>query len=432
MSNSLAIAAVTAVLRDAIVNRMALPPVSTAVGPVTVSSLPPDRIDVTGANDPDQINVFLHQLSRNTGWAGADLPGFDPGGERVGNPPLVLNLHYLVTTYGQAPYHAEILLGEVVQAFHERPIFTPAEIEAALHPAVPPGDFLEELGDSGLDRQFERIRIVPESLNTEELSRLWSAMQTNLRLTAAFQVSAVMLESRRPTRRALPVRRPLGNAVPAARPVLAGVAAAGDPAAPIVPGVELRLTGRRLTAEDMSVSVEGIDLTAEISERSSGEVVLALPSPPPPGLRAGVARVRILHRRALGDPPVPHDAVSSNLEVFVLRPLLSLGAPAVTESVMEDGDTLQSGTLELTLEPAVGVDQEVALLLNDLASGRSYRLLAPEGNGIAAPATETAAVQVPFERVVAGTYVARVEVDGAESVLTADGSGVFDGPTVTF
>jgi len=39
-------------------------------------------------------------------------------------------------------------------------------------------------------------------------------------------------------------------------------------------------------------------------------------------------------------------------------------------------------------------------------------------------------VEIPFSRVVAGEYLVRVQVDRAESLLAADGTGVFATPRV--
>ena len=57
-----------------------------------------------------------------------------------------------------------------------------------------------------------------------------------------------------------------------------------------------------------------------------------------------------------------------------------------------------------------------------------YRLQAPPNNGAAANAAEVAQIAFPFRRLIRGPYLIRVSIDGAESVLTVDGNGVYDGP----
>ncbi|NJL42069.1 MAG: DUF4255 domain-containing protein [Leptolyngbyaceae cyanobacterium SM1_4_3] len=69
MSNTLAIAAVTAMLKDILENRLANHAVAISIGDLLVTALPPDRISV-GSDERPQLNVFLYQVSqnRNADW----------------------------------------------------------------------------------------------------------------------------------------------------------------------------------------------------------------------------------------------------------------------------------------------------------------------------------------------------------------------------
>src|SRR5262249_57759724 len=58
---------------------------------------------------------------------------------------------------------------------------------------------------SDLADQVESIRLTPQALSTEEISKLWTAIQSHYRPTAAYQASVVLIESRRSRRAALPV-----------------------------------------------------------------------------------------------------------------------------------------------------------------------------------------------------------------------------------
>ena len=55
---------------------------------------------------------------------------------------------------------------------------------------------------------------------------------------------------------------------------------------------------------------------------------------------------------------------------------------------------------------------------------------APSNNGLPGGVPDAATIEILFQRVVAGTYLVRVHVDGAESILTPDGSGQFATPRV--
>src|SRR5688500_2501290 len=113
MSNALALAAVTAVLMDLLQNTLIDNDLSAGLGEVKVTAMPPDRV-IAGQNGnvTNQLNLFLYRVSPNQGWRNVGLPSRSShSGERLSNPPLALDLHYLLTAYGRSDLDAEILLG---------------------------------------------------------------------------------------------------------------------------------------------------------------------------------------------------------------------------------------------------------------------------------------------------------------------------------
>ncbi|HZM83329.1 MAG TPA: DUF4255 domain-containing protein [Candidatus Limnocylindrales bacterium] len=209
MSTALAIGAVSAVLRNVLDNGLidAVPAVGS---PVTVSVKAPDLIKVDKPDDPPQLNLFLYRVSENAGWRNMDLPSRDSSGHRIANPPLALNLHYLLTAYGKEDLQAEMLLGYGMFLLHERPFLDRAAIRNALlfdplNPTslVPPA--FQSPAHAGLADQFETLKITWELLDLEGMSKLWSATQCHYRPSAAFQVSVVLIEPSRPSASPLPV-----------------------------------------------------------------------------------------------------------------------------------------------------------------------------------------------------------------------------------
>jgi len=208
MSSAFAIAAVTAVLKDLLNDGLNDQDFSD-LGNVTVTAVPPDRIVSTNAEERSQINLFMYHVTPNSGWRNVGLPSRDAQGARLTNPPLALDLHYLVTAYGAQEFHAEVLLGYAMQLLHETPILTRKMINDTLKPPLPPEVSLppgiKMLSTSDLAEQVETIKIWPETLTTEEMSRLWTATQGRYRPTAAYQVSVVLIQETKPVRAALPV-----------------------------------------------------------------------------------------------------------------------------------------------------------------------------------------------------------------------------------
>jgi Pvc16 N-terminal domain len=211
VSTALAIAGVTEVLRDLLNNGIVDNNVAGIVGQtVTVSTSPPDRVPAADGTETTQLNLFLRQVTPNLGWRNENLPSRDASGRaRLSNPPLALDLHYLISAYGAADLHAEILLGYAMQLLHENPVLTRQAIRVALQrapddaAALPPA--LRALAASGLEDQVEQLRITPEFLNSEELSKFWTAAQARYRSSAGYQVSVVLIQATAPAPSPLPV-----------------------------------------------------------------------------------------------------------------------------------------------------------------------------------------------------------------------------------
>jgi hypothetical protein len=207
MSSPLAIGAVSAVLRNLLDN--GLVDVGSPLGSVKVTAVAPDTIIVDDPDLPPSLNLFLYRVTPNVGWRNIGLPSYDGNGSRLDNPPLALDLHYLLTAYGSADFQAEILLGYAMYLLHERPVLDRAAIRRALDPSplgpsiLPPA--FQALTVADLADQVEAVTVTPEPIDTEELARLWSAMQAHYRPTVGYVVSVVLIEATKPSRPALPV-----------------------------------------------------------------------------------------------------------------------------------------------------------------------------------------------------------------------------------
>ena len=408
MSGPLAIAAATATLRDVLQLGMTAFDVDDALGGnIVVSVDAPDVAlrDSEVADADSRLNLFLYNVVRNSGYPGTMPPARDGRGDRTGNPVLGLDLYYLLTAYGVDDYHAEMLLGGAIQVLLDTPGLDRDAIRDALDPATHPG-LPAQLQDAGLADQFESLRISPLPMSTEEISRLWPSFNSAYRLSAAYVVNVVLLESTRSTRSPLPVARRIVRAVPFRDLRVDRVVSNAGAHAAIDATSTLRILGRNLGAPDISVWINSIDVTAAVVSREAGEIRVDL-TLAPPGLHAGIAGLQLLQPVMLGDPPAPHEGFASNIVTFVFVPSIVPAAGA--------------GTVDVTCTPPVGATQRVRLLLNqnDAPPGvlpRAYSFSAPAGNGVVPPAVETNVVSIPIANVTPGAYLVRLQVDGAHSI----------------
>ncbi len=449
MSTALAIASVTAVLKDLLNNGVVDHNVQPLLGDVTVSALPPDRIITEATPEKSQLNLFLYQVTPNAAWRNAALPARDSRGARLTNPPLALDLHYLLTAYGEKDLHAEILLGYGMQILHEAAVLPRDAIRRALSPfpqqpfdvgQLPPQ--LRALFESGLAEQVEQIKVVPQSISTEEISRLWTAFQARYRPTAAYQVSVVLIESRSgAVRAALPVRERNVYAIPFRQPVVEqllsrpNAAAKALPNQPILHEHFLVLRGRQLRGDDTRVHVADVEVVPAASDVSESEISFQLP----PGLFAGVQGLQVVHATPMGTPLVPHSGVASDVTAFVLRPHIDTVNVNAQQGSAPD---LRAGTFDLTVSPAIGREQRVTLLLNELASpppsdraayAYGFERKSPYQDVFPpqTPPPTTSALSIVFKDVKPAQYLVRLQVDGAVSPLDTDAvTKAFNGPVV--
>ena len=135
MSTALGVASVSFVLVDLLNNGLIDRDIASSTGEVLVTALSPDQVD-TQASGKSQLNLFLYNVTQNEAWRNAGYPSLNAQGDRISNPPLALNLHYLLTAYGVEQFHAEILLGYGMQLFHEIPVCRVPPF-ASLSPRLP-------------------------------------------------------------------------------------------------------------------------------------------------------------------------------------------------------------------------------------------------------------------------------------------------------
>jgi hypothetical protein len=401
MSNALAIAAVTAVLKDLLNNGIIDHDLSAHVqGSVTVTALPPDRVKV-GDEESPQINLFLYHVTPNPGWRNVGLPSRNDRGDRMTNPPLALDLEYLLTAYGKNDFDGEILLGYGMQMLHETPVLSRNDIRKALGSSAP-GAKDEPVTDgilpnhklraADLADQVEQIKIVPQTLNTEEISKLWTAMQAHYRPSAAYHISVVLIEGRKATRAPLPVAQRNILALPFQEPFLEEVTP------PVVlAGETLTLRGRNLTADRTQVSF-GLPPSVDPVRIDDRTIQVKLPD----GLLAGVNTVQVVQPINLGTPGDPHGGFESNVVPFVLAPQITTASPIKVK---------RGEMLTLDISPPVGSSQRANLLLGNRSIAIPAR---PPGQPSA-----TLGFPIPSS-FPAGALPARVQIDGAQSQLDTD------------
>jgi hypothetical protein len=258
-------------------------------------------------------------------------------------------------------------------------------------------------------------------VSLDEVSKLWTGFQSEYRLSAAYQVSVVLIDSLRSSVAPLPVlsrgeadRGPLALAAPG--PSLLEVREIFDPALPTRPpngkpaaelGDVLVLAGTGLGSDPLAArfrhfrSDEPLEVEP-LPERTDAEVRVPLPGAGDAGVPAqwpaGVYTVELVVRR----PDVP--SWTTNRLPFALGPTLDGIVPASQAAGAQPFD------LTVECRPQVQAGQRVSLLLG----GREIlpASVATPGGDPDAPTT----LVFPVDGMPVGSHVVRLRVDGADSV----------------
>ena len=390
MSNALAIAATTAALRNLLDSG-----VKPLVSGIQVTTQPPD---LAGMNTNDaQLNLFLYQTVINGAWRNLDMPRQVRPGE-TGAPPLALNLHYLITAYGRgldADAVSHFILGSAMSVLHDHPVLSRQEIADAL-----------EL--SGLHEQFEMLKITPLPMTLDEMSKLWMVFQTEYRISAAYEVTVVLIDSRIPVRAALPVlQRGEGDrgvtTVAGALASLNGIRLPRSQSAARL-GEDVTILGEQLTIPDTVVRFaslrlpQPIELAPQTGEKP-GEITVHIPDT---GEDADAMSdwVPGFYMLGLIRQPAGLPAIACNELAFALAPRITVAPLAATPGTVN---------LTITCAPRVAAGQRVLLLFGS-------RQVAPDT--ITNPPVTTNPTTLTFvvPDVEAGEYVVRLRVDGVDSI----------------
>ena len=379
MSNALAVAATTATLVNLLVQ--ATP---------NVTALPPDKAHDEGVEE--QLNVFLYSLGLAAAWRNADPIGTPPG--ETGPAPLPLELHYLVTAYAGTEVRAHALLGAAMSVLHDHAVLGADEIHDATSTSMPTSD---------LHLQPERVRVSPLQVPLHDMTELWSGFSTALRVSQAYQVGVVLIDSTRARTAPLPVLRqgpgedhPLAVPGPAAvleavLPATGSVAVLGGTLRVLGSGFE-RVTGIRVRNR----RVPDRPPLEPALERSGTELAVVLPDATAAvdTWVAGVHDVSLVSQL----PGLP--LLVSNVRSVGIGPTVTVSP---TNAPAGDVD------LTVTCSPRIKEGQEVAVVVGAGSPHAAASVVTP------ADATEPSVVTVTIPDVSAGTYVVRLRVDGVDS-----------------
>jgi hypothetical protein len=392
MSNSLAIAAVTSAIRY-VLDRALERTHPGQVGDAAVTTLHPAKLVTTDLAGSAGINVYCYQGTPNHAWNLTDLPTRRGDGSTVKRPIAALDLHYLLTCYGEETrLEPQRLLGRVVGALAATSMLTRGVVTAALD--LYSGDDTETpfLAASDLAEEVELVKLSPATLSLEEMSNLWGMLDTPYQLSLTYLATVVLIAADVTPKVALPVRRRALTVSPSGPPRLASVTT--DPADQAA-GTGSTVVVRGATADEVRVVVADT-------------------------VPAGVHAVQVTHRSPAGPTGAPSRVVAtSNAVPLVVRPSVNvtgIDADAVTLAVSPPLQAGQRATVVLGRLPGDSPEDptDVTLVLPPLPEEE-----APQPSLV-----------VPSDDIPEGRWLVRLQVDGVDSLPDLVGE-TYAAPSIT-
>jgi hypothetical protein len=341
-------------------------------------------------------------------------------------PPLALSLNYVLTVSASdktSDKLAQNALSSAMLALHDQPWLGRDR-------------FLGFSASSGLENQIENIRITMHPLSLDDVFKLWSGFQTPYRLSVAYEVSVVLIDSKVKSREPLPVLSrgtdKTGKVLddhgvdatagpgPALDDILLPVWLKSGSANPIRQpavrkGETLIFVGQGLSGDTVQVRFARLSGSSRDSftvtpvADAAGWAVTLADAPAVPGTPATPAIPEIPEIPAIVWRAGFYSAcvvlksngvtMTSNSLSFGVAPRITLPPPPVY-TVPRVGGT---ATIKVRCEPAIDKNQDVAVIV-----GSRTIAIVPPADGMN--------LTVPVEKATAGTFVVRLIVDGVTSI----------------
>ena len=121
------------------------------------------------------LTLFLYGIAQN----GEPRTPVAPGGRSVANPPLAIELHFILTAWAD-------------DARMEQTVLTWAMREIQMHPVLDSTSLSSEGGWAASDA----VQIVPAELSLDEMSRVWNLLSPRYRLSVGYVARVVRVDTR--------------------------------------------------------------------------------------------------------------------------------------------------------------------------------------------------------------------------------------------
>ena len=162
------------------------------INPDIISSSNQIILDSPADMEQDQrLSLFLFRISENPFMKNQDMQKVNS--TRLAYPPCTVDLNYMITPRTQNRTNDHIVLGKIIQIFHDH------------------GTLKDEDLQGNLAGSTEELRLVLSPLSIEDMTQLWNLFrERSYMLSLCYQVTPVKIDSTREIEARRIVERELG------------------------------------------------------------------------------------------------------------------------------------------------------------------------------------------------------------------------------
>ncbi len=148
--------------------------IQSLVSPENIVFASPADID-TISNAPHTLSLFLFKVETNPYMNNREMQKINHS--KLKHPPLTLDLFYLVTPFASDRSQEQLILGKVIQTFHDHSVLKCRVLR------------------DGLEGTSEEFRVTLFSLPFEEMFQLWQSFtERSFRLSICYKLTPVEID----------------------------------------------------------------------------------------------------------------------------------------------------------------------------------------------------------------------------------------------
>jgi hypothetical protein len=311
------------------------------------------------------------------------------------------------------------MLGYAMLKLFENPIISKEYLSTYIEQIHNSGKI--DLTDTKIsDNNIELLKISPDNLGIEEMSKIWTMLGIKHRPSAFYRVNVVLMREDHQFEKGLPVKEKIISVMPFNKIRLDEISNANNKKVYYINDT-LIIRGVSLEGEKTYLVVDGntnngilLTSTDQTKQVTNDRIDFKLTN-----IEAGTHSIQVMHRIMLGNPELEHKGFTSNALSFTLTPQLTINSYDHA-----------SGDLVVKITPDISAKGKFSLILDRISTvlgdnnPKEYKIDAINSDVVS---QSTFTISLSSLNLLPGNYLVRTKVNNTMSLFADD----YSGPQIT-